>query len=109
MSDWIRFGVSAFFAAVGIFAFLSAAVGVFRLDYVLSRMHAAAIADTVGIASIAISAAVAAGVDFVTLKLLAAAALMVLTSPVSSHMLAELEYRTGAELEKFVKFKAGKK
>ena len=109
MAAWVRFGFSAFFAAVGVFAFISGAVGAFRLDYVLSRMHATALADTVGIGAIAISASIAAGVDFVTLKLLFSAAAMVLTSPVSTHMLAELEYRTGDELYKHVKFKVGKK
>ena len=90
MAAWVRFGFSAFFAAVGVFAFISGAV-------------------TVGIGAIAISASIAAGVDFVTLKLLFSAAAMVLTSPVSTHMLAELEYRTGDELYKHVKFKVGKK
>lgn len=95
MSEWVRFYICAAFAALGVAAFIFAAVGVCRLDYVLLSLHASAIADTIGISSLAIAAAVYFGLDLVSLKLLCCAGLTLFTSPVSTHLLAELEYLTG--------------
>lgn len=95
MKDWICFFISAFFAVIGMASFLFAAVGVFRFDHVLYRMHASALADTVGVACLTISAVVYIGADFVSLKELAVLLLMTLSSPVSTHLLAEIEYTMG--------------
>lgn len=95
MTDWIFFGISAAFALIGMCAFAAAALGVFRFDHALYRMHATAVADTIGIACFTISACVRLGADLVTLKELAAVGLMLLTSPVSTHLLAEIEYAAG--------------
>lgn len=95
MTEWIFFGISAFFATVGVAAFISAAVGVIRFDHVLYRFHAAALADTVGITSLALSAMVYIGIDFVTLKELTVILIMLMTSPVSTHLLCEIEYVMG--------------
>lgn len=96
MKDWIFFGISAAFALAGVLAFAAAAIGSLRVNHVLYRMHLTAIADTVGIACIALSACVRLGADFVTLKELAVIALLLLTSPVSTHLLAEIEYVMGS-------------
>ncbi len=90
--EWIRFGVSAAFTLLGVLAFLSAAFGVGRFGFCLNRLHAAAIADTVGVSCIVFSAIVYIGIDFVSLKELCVLVLMTLTSPVSTHLLAQLEY-----------------
>lgn len=95
MKDWIFFTISAVFAVVGILAFISAAVGVYRFDHVLYRLHAAALADTVGVASLTISAVIYLGASFVSLKELTVILLMLLTSPVSTHLLCEIEYVMG--------------
>lgn len=95
MTEWIPFIISAVFAVIGVCAFTVAAVGVFRFDHILYRLHAAALADTVGVACIALSAIVYIGVDFVSLKELAVLAIMTLTSPVSTHLLTEIEYVMG--------------
>ena len=95
MTGWICFAASAVFALLGMASFLLAAVGVFRFDHVLYRMHAAALADTVGVACLTLSAIIYIGVDFVSLKELAVLAITMLTSPVSTHLLAEIEYRMG--------------
>ena len=96
MKDWIFFGISAAFALIGICAFAAAAIGSMRVHHVLYRMHLTAIADTVGIACIALSACIRLGVDLVTLKELAVIALLLFTSPVSTHLLAEIEYVMGS-------------
>ncbi len=90
--DWIRFGVSAVFTLIGILAFATAALGVGRFKFCLNRLHAAAVADTIGVSSIAFSAIVYIGLDFVSLKVFSVLVLMMFTSPVSTHLLAQLEY-----------------
>ena len=45
----IRFIVGAVFLLLGLLSFLIEVIGVFRFKYVLNRMHAAAIGDTLGI------------------------------------------------------------
>lgn len=95
MTDWIFFGISAAFALIGICAFAAAAIGSLRVNHVLYRMHLTAVADTVGIACITVSACVYLGASLVTLKELLVIALLMLTSPVSTHLLAEIEYSAG--------------
>ena len=95
MTEWIFFGISAAFALIGMCAFTVAAVGIFRFRHVLYRLHAAAIADTVGVACFTISACLYLGADFVTLKELVVVGLMMFTSPVSTHLLTEIEYTMG--------------
>ena len=59
----------------GLFVFFSAVLGLFRFDYVLNRMHAAA-------------------------KTLLIFVFLGLTSPVCSHLVAEMEVSTVPDLEK---------
>ena len=47
IGEWIRFGVTALCVVGGLFALLTALLGLFRFDYALNRLHAAAIADIV--------------------------------------------------------------
>ncbi len=100
--EWIKFGISAALTLVGLFAFAVAALGVGRFKFCLNRLHAAAVADTVGVSCIALSAIVYIGFDFVSLKELAVLALMMLTSPVSTHLLAQLEYAVSDYVEENV-------
>lgn len=101
-AEWIRFGISAAFTLVGVLAFACAAFGVGRFGFCLNRLHAAAVADTVGVSCIAFSAIVYLGFDFVSLKELCVLVLMMLTSPVSTHLLAQLEYSVSDSLSENV-------
>ena len=47
--EWIRFGLTALCVLAGCFALLTAMVGLFRFDFTLNRLHAASIADTLGL------------------------------------------------------------
>ncbi|HSK69930.1 MAG TPA: monovalent cation/H(+) antiporter subunit G, partial [Candidatus Limnocylindria bacterium] len=49
MLEWLRFALSAALMTAGLFTLLVAVIGVYKFDYVLNRMHAAATADTLGI------------------------------------------------------------
>ena len=57
----IRLILAALFLALGLFLFFSEVVGFYRFRYVMNRMHAAAIGDTLGIASIVIATAILTG------------------------------------------------
>ena len=43
IGEWIRFGVTALCVVGGLFALLTALLGLFRFDYALNRLHAAAL------------------------------------------------------------------
>lgn len=77
---------------------LLAAVGLHRFDDVFSRVHAATKAITFGVLLAAAGTAlqVDAGTD--TAKLVLAAALQLITAPVSAHLVSRAAYRSGTEL-----------
>jgi len=93
---WIRFGFTAFFMISGMFFFVSAALGANRRGFglVLQRMHAASLGDTMGLMLSSLGVICAMGVDMSTVKILFILFFMWCTSPVSSHLLAQVEYYT---------------
>lgn len=90
MADWLRFGLSALFTLLGLFILVTAVLGVFRFRHSLSRIHAAALVDTIGILCMLIGLIIAVGADVASLKMLALIAFLWLTSPVSSHLIGRL-------------------
>jgi monovalent cation/proton antiporter MnhG/PhaG subunit len=95
--EWIRFGVTALCVVGGLFALLTALLGLFRFDYALNRLHAAAIADTLALGLVLLGVMVAVGFRAVLWKLVLVLVIQWYTSPLSSHMLAQFEYRAGQE------------
>ena len=89
----IRLCLAALFLALGLFAFLSEVVGFYRFRYVMSRMHAAAVGDTLGIGSIVIAVAILTG-GWAVLKLLLILLLLFLTGPALTHLIADAEINT---------------
>ncbi len=79
-----------------LFALLTALLGLFRFDYALNRLHAAAIADTLALGLVLLGVMVAVG-----FRACCEAVLVLViqwyTSPLSSHMLAQFEYGPGSE------------
>ena len=71
----------------------------------MNRMHAAAMIDTLGIALIMLGLMLASGLTLLTLKLFLVVALLWLTSPVSSHLIARLEITTSEELDRHMEVK----
>lgn len=100
MIDTIRFILCAVLTLSGLFVVLSGVVGVFRFRYSLSRIHAGALLDTLGIALILLGIMVAQGFTVVTAKLLIVICILWLTSPVSGHLIGRLEITINDELEK---------
>ena len=64
-------------------------IGLVRMPDLFSRMHAASVVDTLGIALIAIGLMVQAGPTLVTVKLIIIVVFVFLTSPTSTHALAK--------------------
>ena len=103
--EWIRFGLTALCVLAGCFALLTAMVGLFRFDFTLNRLHAASIADTLGLSLLAVMLAV--GLRPVLWKLLLVVILQWCTSPLSGHMLAQFEYRVNQNLEQHLELPDG--
>ena len=56
MLEWIRFGLTAALMAGGLFVLITGVVGQFRFHYVLNRMHAASMGDSLGLLLLAVNA-----------------------------------------------------
>lgn len=104
--EWIRFGLTALCVLAGCFALLTAIVGLFRFDFALNRLHASAIADTMGLALLVLGVMIAVGLRPVLWKLLLVVVLQWCTSPLSGHMLAQFEYRVNQNLEQHLELPA---
>ena len=110
--EWIRFLIGAFLLLFGLFIFAIEMVGVFRFKYVLNRMHAAAMGDTLGIGFSLVGLIVMNGLNFTSLKLFCVIVFLWFASPTSSHLIARLEVTTDEEPEKHyrrIKLSGGEK
>ena len=97
--EWIRFLIGGGLLLAGLVTFVIEMIGVFRFRYVLNRMHAAAIGDTLGISFSLIGLMVFNGLNFTTMKLALLVIFFWVASPISSHMLARLEVTTNTSLK----------
>lgn len=82
----------------GLLAFAVEIIGVFRFDYVLNRMHATSIGDSVGILLIAAAGALFFWEAFAVAKLVFIVLFLWLTAPVSAHLIARVELLTNRHL-----------
>lgn len=101
--EWIRLVVGAALLLCGLIIFLIELYGIFHLKYVLNRMHAAAMGDTLGISFSLIGLMIFSGWNFTTLKMALIVVFLWFASPVSSHLLARLEVTTNDKLEEHCK------
>lgn len=106
---WIRFLVGITLIICGIIVFGIELFGVFKFGYVLNRMHAAAMGDTLGIALSMLGLTVLCRINFTSLKMLLVIIFLWFASPVASHMLARFEVVTNEELEKECEIQEGLK
>ena len=100
MTEWIRYGIAAVLVAAGVFVLLSAVLGIFRFRYALSRIHAAALVDTLGILLTLAGLMVAEGFTVTTLKLAAVICFLWCSSPVGSHLIGRLEITVNERLDR---------
>lgn len=97
--EWLRFFIGTGLLLCGMGIFIVEIYGIFHLDYVLNRMHAAAMGDTLGISFSMIGLMVLNGFGFTTLKMVLIVVFLWFASPVSSHLLARLEITTNENLK----------
>ena len=91
MLDWIRFGLTAVLMLAGLFLLLTGVVGQYRFKYVLNRMHAASMGDSLGLLLVVCGLCISAPDGWVIAKFLMTALFLWLTSPTGSHLIARLE------------------
>lgn len=99
--EWIQFILGTGLLFIGLSTFVIQLIGVFKFKYVLNRMHAAAMGDTLGIGISLLGLIVLSGFNFTSLKMGMVIVFLWLASPVSSHLISRLEVTTNEHLEEF--------
>lgn len=79
--SWVLLGVGAAFCVIG-------AIGLLRMPDLYTRIHAASLIDTLGAGLILAGLMLQAGLNLVSVKLLAIGLLIFFTSPTATHALA---------------------
>lgn len=90
----LQYAAAALIVAGATFGLL-AAVGVLRLPDLYTRMHAASKAGAVGAGLVLLAMAVESGEGSVIIRALLGIVFLILTTPVSAHLLAKAAYRAG--------------
>ena len=75
---------------LGIFFILTGSIGILRLPDVFARIHAAGMIDTGGTAFFLLGTILQAGWSLITVKLILIGVFVFFTSPVTSHVTANL-------------------
>ena len=96
--EWIRFLAGTGLLLTGVAIFLLQVFGVFKFRYVLNRMHAAAMGDTLGLGVSLTGLIILCGLNFTSFKMALIIVFLWLASPVSSHLIARLEVVTNEQL-----------
>lgn len=99
--EWVRLILGSIFLFVGLAIFALEMLGVYRFRYVLNRMHAAAMGDTLGIGMSLFGVMIFSGFNFTTLKIGLIVMFLWFASPVSSHLISRLEITTNEELDQY--------
>lgn len=89
--DWIRFIAGALCILAGVVFNSIQLIGVFRFRYVLNRIHAAAIGDTLGCGLILFGVLILKGLDPANFKIVVLLLFLWVTTPVAAHMVGKLE------------------
>ena len=96
--EWVRFLLGTGLLLAGLATFLLQIFGVYKFRYVLNRMHAAAMGDTLGIGASLTGLILLCGFNFTSLKMALIIVFLWLASPVSSHLISRLEVVTNEHL-----------
>lgn len=100
--EWIRFGLVAFCMLAGVFTLFVSILGIYRFDFALNRIHAAAMADTLALFLFFLGLMFAVGFHSVLWKFALVLLIQWSTSPLSSHMLTQFEYKVDENLSSHV-------
>jgi len=97
MMEMAQTGLSWVLLAGGAFFFVVAGIGLIRMPDVYTRMHASSIADTAGAGLMLTGMMVAAGFSLISVKLIVILAIILFTSPIATHALAQAARHAGVE------------
>ena len=100
--EWLRFILVALCMLGGMFTMIVAILGLYRFDFALNRIHSSAMGDTLSLFLFVLGLVIAVGWNVVALKLALVLLLQWLTSPLSSHMLAQFEYHADEHLAEHI-------
>ncbi|MCH8240036.1 MAG: monovalent cation/H(+) antiporter subunit G [Proteobacteria bacterium] len=81
--------------AAGAFFYVVGALGLYRMPDVFTRMHAVGISDTVGVGLLLTGMMFLAGFSLVTVKLAIILGIILFTSPIATHALAQAALHEG--------------
>lgn len=91
--------IAAVCIIVGMLVFLCSIFGVYRFKYVMNRMHAAALGDTMGLFLVTLGLLIM-GLDvFHRLKFVLIILFFWVSSPIATHMIAKVEVLTNKDCE----------
>ena len=106
--EWLRFVAGIGMLLMGLGIFMLQIFGVFKFKYVLNRMHAAAMGDTLGIGVSLTGLILLSGFNVASLKMALIIVFLWLASPVSSHLISRLEVVTNEHLAEHCELPADK-
>lgn len=95
----IRTIIGLTIVTLGVLVVALAVIGTYRFQYVLNRMHAAALCDTMGLFLVLTGLIVLLGFSWQSAKIALIVVFMWMASPVMSHLIARAEVMTHAHLE----------
>ncbi len=101
--EMVRFIIGITFIILALLIFVIQLIGVYKFKYILNRMHAAGMGDTLGIYLCMFGIMFLFGWSFTTLKVILIVVFLWFASPVSSHLIARLEVATNENLEDYCK------
>ena len=96
--QWIIFCIVALLIIAALICYTAAVIGAYRFGFVMNRMHAAGIGDSLGLLCAILGVMVATGFNMDMLKLMLLIVFMWFSSPASSHFLIQAEYFTNRHL-----------
>ncbi len=94
----IKLIICIFLLLAGLFTYLSATLGVGRFNKAMSRIHASAMGDTLGLFCILLSLIIWKGPGLASLKMAVVLIFFWFASPVCSHIIAQTEASTNEDL-----------
>lgn len=95
----IREIIAAVCIIIGLFVFLCSILGVYRFKYVMNRMHAAALGDTMGLFFVTLGLLIMGKDVFHMLKYVLIVLFFWVSSPIATHMIAKVELLTNKDCE----------
>jgi len=94
----LQFIFSSIFILLGIFVMSVSLFGVFKINYVMNRLHSSAMGDSLGIFLLIVGLIVLYGFSLNSLKLILIIFTFWCASPVCTHLLASLEIFTNQSI-----------